>query len=444
MCQRLGELREAMGDYAARFDAALISVSNAARAVEEASAIEKMAATVKALAAARVARTDLWRRGGDRSAAHELARRTGTSVGQAAQALETGKRLDALPDTAAAARRGELSPQQSAAITDAAGADPAAEADLLHQAKHGSLQELKDECARTKAAAAPDPEARRRRIHDSRYLRTYNDSEGAWNLHMRDNPEVGAEIMAALGPIRDRLFRKARAEGRREPIEAYAADALAELARDGSGEEAPSKPSTNEPATTEATVPSADETSTEPGPAKPGPEKPGPEKPIKRSATNTKILVRVDLEALLRGYPAQGECCEVVGYGPVAVSAIEDMIRTGDPFLVAVATKGKEVLGVAHLGRRPTAHQQSALEWLYPTCAAEGCSALGRLQMDHRIDWAQSHVTVFDLLDRLCAHHHGLKTHEGWALVEGRGKRAFVAPDDPRHPRRANAPPGAA
>ncbi len=166
--------------------------------------------------------------------------------------------------------------------------------------------------------------------------------------------------------------------------------------------------------------------------------------PTKRSAANTKILVRVDLEALLRGYPAEGECCEVVGYGPVAVSAIADMIRTADPFLVAVATRGKEVVGVAHLGRSPTAHQRSALEWLYPTCAAEGCSALGRLQMDHRVDWAQSHVTVLDLLDRLCAHHHGLKTHEGWALVQGSGKRAFVAPDDPRHPRRANAPPGAA
>jgi hypothetical protein len=417
-----------MGDYAARFDAALISASDAARAVEEASAIEKMAATVKALAAARVARTDLWRRGGDRSPAHELARRTGTSVGQAAQALETGKRLDALPETAAAARRGELSPQQAAAITDAAGADASAEVDLLDHAKHASLQELKDHCARTRAAAAGDPEARRRRIHDSRYLRTYSDSEGAWNLHMRDNPEVGAEIMAALEPIRDRLFRQARTQGRRESLEAYAADALAELAREGSD-----RPSD----TSEARA-------TDPGTTEPVSTEPAPDKATKKSSGNTKVLVRVDLEALLRGYPAQGELCELVGYGPVAVSAIDDMIRTTDPFLVAVATKGKEVVGVAHLGRRPTAHQQSALEWLYPTCAAEGCSSLGRLQVDHRIDWAKSHVTVFDLLDRLCAHHHHKKTHEGWALTEGSGKRAFVSPDDPRHPCRANAPPGAA
>ena len=32
----------------------------------------------------------------------------------------------------------------------------------------------------------------------------------------------------------------------------------------------------------------------------------------------------------------------------------------------------------------------------------------------------------------------------GWALVEGGGTRPFVPPDDPRHPRRAHAPPSAA
>ena len=32
-----------------------------------------------------------------------------------------------------------------------------------------------------------------------------------------------------------------------------------------------------------------------------------------------------------------------------------------------------------------------------------------------------------------------LKSHQGWRLVEGTGRRAFVSPDDPRHPR--NRPP---
>jgi hypothetical protein len=90
---------------------------------------------------------------------------------------------------------------------------------------------------------------------------------------------------------------------------------------------------------------------------------------------------------------------------------------------------------VAHLGRQPTAHQQSALEWLYPSCAARGCGAQAHLERDHRVDWAETHFTAFDLLDLLCGFHHGLKTRENWALVAGSGKRDFVPPGDERHPR---------
>jgi hypothetical protein len=130
----------------------------------------------------------------------------------------------------------------------------------------------------------------------------------------------------------------------------------------------------------------------------------------------------------------------------VAVSAIRDLIQTGDPFLAAVVTKGEQVVGVAHLGRRANAAQQTALEWLYPACAAEGCASAAFLENDHRVDWAASHVTVLDLLDRLCGHHHDLKTIDNWALVAGQGKRPFVPPDDARHPRHAPAhdPPSAA
>ena len=157
-----------------------------------------------------------------------------------------------------------------------------------------------------------------------------------------------------------------------------------------------------------------------------------------------KTLVRIDLFALLRGRALGGEVCEIAGFGPVAVSAVRDLLDTSDPFLAAVVTCGEQVVGVAHLGRRPNAHQQTALEWLYPSCAVEGCSASTWPENDHRVDWATSHLTVLDLLDRLCSHHHDLKTLDRWSLVEGRGKRPFVPPDDPRHPRNANAPPTAA
>jgi hypothetical protein len=396
----LSELRSAMSAYATRFDAARLAAVEAARVVADAAAIEKMAATVKSLAAARVAETNVWKRDGDLSPAHHLARTTGTPVGQARDALESARRLRELPATDAAARRGELSAQQVAVITDAAASDPGAEARLLQQAQRGSYGELRDECARTKANVT-DLEERRRRIHRQRYLRTWNDTDGAALLQLRDNPEVVAGIMAGLEPIRDELLAAAREHGRAERLEAHAADALAELVR---------------------RVDARDQ----------------------RRSRRTKILVRVDLQTLLRGFPVGDATCEIAGYGPVAVSAIRDLLDTEDPFLAAVVTRGKEVVGAAHLGRRPNAHQQTALEWLYPTCAVDGCNSLAYLEVDHREDWAQTHVTILELCDRYCAHHHALKTRENWALVEGRGKRAFVPPDDPRHPRHAHGPPMAA
>ncbi|HVF12963.1 MAG TPA: hypothetical protein VM942_00120, partial [Acidimicrobiales bacterium] len=168
--------------------------------------------------------------------------------------------------------------------------------------------------------------------------------------------------------------------------------------------------------------------------------------PNGRRAGPPKIIVRVDLGALLRGRPVEGEVCEIAGFGPVAVSAVHDMIDSEDPFLTAVVTRGAKLLGVAHLGRRPNATQQTALQWLYPSCA-NGLPRPGPARLRHRVDWARSHLTVLDLLDRLCGHCHALETRQDWSLVEGRGKRALVAPDDSRHPRnavqpKANGPPG--
>ena len=402
MCDRLGQLRDAMSHYAAGFDAAVLSGEQAALAVGEAAAIEAMAATLKGLAAARSAAAGAWKAAGERSAASDLARTTGTSLRQAGEVLDTARRLDALPAVAAAARAGALSAQQTAAVAAAASADPSAGPRLLATAARSSLGELRQECARTAAAALPDAEARRRVIHARRFLRSYTDAEGAWNLAMRDNPEVGAQVMACIDEIRDRLFRAARAQGRREASEAYAADALMELARGGGGGEG------------------------------------------RPSRSRAKVIVRVDLGALLRGRAVEGEVCELAGFGPVAVSAVRELVDTGDPFLAAVVTRGEQVVGVAHLGRRPSAAQQTALEWLYPTCAVEGCSAATWLENDHGVDWARSHLTVPDLLDRLCSHHHDRKSLDGWALVDGHGKRPFVPPDDPRHPRHAVEGPSAA
>jgi len=295
---------------------------------------------------------------------------------------------------AEAAKAGELSRGQACLVAGAAKANPGATEALLEAARTASLSELAEEAGRARAAAE-DLEERRRTVHAQRRLRDWSDPFGTWHLAAQGLPEDGARVMAAIGALADEAFEAARHQGRREAPEAYAYDGLVALA----------------------------------GGARAG-------------AGGTDILVRVDHDALLRGYAADGETCEVAGFGPVSPQVVTDMMGSDDPFLKCIVAKGKDIVGVAHLGRRPNAYQASALDWLFPTCAAEGCGVRAQfLQSDHRADWAQTHFTLFELLDRLCRYHHGLKTTQGWGLVAGKGKRAFVAPDDPRHPRNS-APSG--
>src|SRR5207249_9415664 len=103
--------------------------------------------------------------------------------------------------------------------------------------------------------------------------------------------------------------------------------------------------------------------------------------------------------------------------------------------LKLVVTRGVDVANLTHLGRGPSAAQRIALRWASPTCSVEGCNAV-RTQVDHRLGWAETHHTRLDELDPLCKPHHDRKTYDGWALVEGTGKRAMVPPGDPRHPGR--------
>jgi len=389
MCQTLSELREAVAALAQRFDPGLVPPGQLAQVVRDAGAMEKTMATVAALAAARLATL------GPASTApgqavRELAQASGTSLVEAGKAVAAARQLEAQPEVAAAARAGQLSRPQLGLIAGAVAVDSGAAPQLLALAERGSLGELSQGAARARAVHQ-DLEARRQAVHRARGLRSYTDASGTAHLHAQGRPEDVAVVMAAIAPLAERAFQAARGEGRRERPGAYGFDGLVGLARGGG---------------------------TGPGP-------------------RAEVLFRVDYQAMLRGYPLDGEVCEVAGLGPVSTQAVADTMDGGDPILKAVVTKGQDVASVVHLGRRPNAAQQTALDWLFPTCAAEGCGTrAAHLQTDHRAEWAKTHVTVLDLLDRLCRFHHYRKTYEGWALVHGRGKRAFVPPDDPRHPGR--------
>lgn len=374
-----------------------------------------MLATVQAEAAARVAESGSWRSEGDQSPAHQLARDTGTTVGAARAALQTGERLRDMPELADAARRGELSLAQTSQVAAVGAVAPELVASFISRAQATTVAELREDAARAIATREPDPDAKRARIRDARSLRHWIDASGAGVMHFTDAPDIVAGVMTQLAPIREALFAQARERGEQIRSDALYADALVAAVNAGAA--------TGRPA------PRGQEHSADGERGKASSSLPH------RCAPRAKVLVRVDFDALLRGRPIDGEVCEIAGYGPIAVSAVREMLATGDAFLTAIVTRGEQVTGVAHVGRKALAHQATGIEWTNPTCAADGCTNTIRLETDHRDDWATTRLTVTDLLDRLCEHHHDLKTHHDWALIEGSGKRRFVPIKDPRHPR---------
>ncbi len=404
---RTERLRKQVAAFVGAFDPMEVSPAEAAIVVRLVSGMKASLSAVEALAAARAADASTWREDGHRSAAEALARQTGTTVGQARDTLQLGRRLGEQPEVAEAAKAGALSPTQASMISDAVAGKPAAAAGLIEEAKRGSVATLRQACADTKAAATPDLEERRRRHHARRCLRAWTDADGLWHLVAQGNPEDGAQLMSVLAPLADARFDRCRRDGKRERPDAYAFDALIDLTRRNASEDPP-----------------------EPGDR-------SARRKRRRTGAPVKLLIRIDYDTWLRGFPVEGETCELVGYGPVSVGAVNQLVAQGDPFVAAILTRAKQVVGVAHLGRKPTAFQRSALEWLNPSCRVEGCPvAWDHLEIDHRVDWAESHVTAVDQLDGDCRFHHRTKTRRGWALVEGgHDKRAFVPPDDPRHPR---------
>jgi hypothetical protein len=143
-------------------------------------------------------------------------------------------------------------------------------------------------------------------------------------------------------------------------------------------------------------------------------------------------ILRIDWEALVRGACDAEEICEIARLGPVSVDTARGLL--GESILKLVITKGVDVMNVTHLGRGVNTAQQIALLWQQPGCTREGCPNTHLIENDHRDDWARVRCTRLDNTDPLCRPDHHLKTHCGWALVEGTGKRPMVPPDHPDHP----------
>ncbi len=368
----------------------LLALGEAQRMLGDVTAAKNALATIEVLLAKRIADTGEWRRAGDRSAEEHLAKTTGVSVGRAREALDTAQRLGGLGATDAAARSGTLSLEQAAAVADAATADPSAEETLLRTASRGSMQALREICAKVKAAADADPENTYRRHRAGRRLRIWADRDGTSKLFGVSTPDQMAIICAAVERRTSELFHAARRAGTPEPRGAYMIDALGQICAawlgDTDGNEALAS----------------------------GTVAPPNQKRTDRARRPVFLgVVRADLAALRRGAVAGGEVCEIAGLGPVPVATAKHLLSESVLYLVLTTTQ--------------------------PNCEISGCYS-PFTEIDHDDPWARRQSTELTNLRRKCTHHHDLKT-QGWATVEEDDVVLMVPPDDPRHPQNANGLP---
>lgn len=184
------------------------------------------------------------------------------------------------PAVAAALRAGRLAEAQAHVIVDAAAVCPDAEARLVEFAQANSLRRLREECRRERSVGASADEEDKA-VHRSRRLRSWTGRDGAVCGSFRFTAAAGAGFLAAIDDRKGALLRAAQQEGRHEPFEALAADALQQLVTEERG---------------------GDEV---------------------RSRPKAMVVVHVAYEALMRGALAHGDVCEIRGVGPVPLEAAQ-------------------------------------------------------------------------------------------------------------------------
>jgi hypothetical protein len=373
-----------------RLEPGALDVQGAKTLVDLFTRCERLSVADRGRAARRVEDCVHWKTAGHPSAAHWLADSTGTTVGAASRLLETERRLEELPDTAAAFRAGELSEDQAASIAQAASLDRSAERRLLETARAGgSFWKFRDQC-RDAAVRARDDRQHAQHLHETRAVNVWTDKfDGAFRADVRLAPDEGGWVKSALEHKTSELFDAARRAGRLEPRAAYMADAFVALLRG----DAP--------------------------------------------AREPEVRVEGDLAAFERGYCEAGERMELIGIGPIPVTMARNLLQ--DARVSILSREGDEITRITSPKRTIPAALRRWVERAYPRCGHLSCGSLERLQIDHAIAIEDGGPTEKGNLWRLCPYHHKLKTFYRWTVEGEPGQRRLVPPSD--HDEAQRGPP---
>lgn len=395
----------ALSEIVSSLDCSSLEGVRAAEVVELFSRGEKLCASGIALAARRVEETGHFRKEGTRDASEWLAGVTGDSCSAAREQLETARNLSFLPSSLEDAfRSGGLSQKQANEVRKAAEKDPDKTDELVFLAGKSSLRELREEAGKVIDAALSkeEDEERHARVQRERHLQTWKKN-GALMGEFSLTPESGAHLLGALESLAGRLFEQARAEGRSEPHAAYMADALVALA------------------TSEGKEPS------------------------RGSLPSYEVVMRVDLEALVRGHLLPDEECSIDGVGHVPVSLVQSYLDRAKVRLVV--ERHEDVVSVFSMRRNIPRALDIALRARDRTCVVPGCRASFFLERDHVQEFAKGGPTTLSNLVLLCSRHHKMKTNEGFRIKGRPGAWRWLKPDGspagPYEQEGGETPPGA-
>jgi hypothetical protein len=248
--------------------------------------------------------------------ASEVARITGTSVGQAKATVATGKVLRESSDLSDALAHGNVSLEQATEIAKAEESSPGAAEELVGVAKDEPFHVLKDKARKAKLEAEQHKDlAERQRA--TRSARSYSDELGMVHLHMALEPHVGTPIVARAEAEAQRRYRGAKREDAKEPFERHLADAYAAMLA-GSG--------------------------------------------VKGPATRPELVVLVSHEVATRGWTdvRAGEVCKIPGVGPVSPRVAKEIAE--DAFLNGVFFDGTDLRHLKRWTRNVPVEVRVALE----------------------------------------------------------------------------------
>ena len=392
------ELVTHLHTLASRFDPDQIPDGDVAGLVTDLGRAGRLVDGMLTRAARRAAETSAHETTGAKDAATLIATATGTSTAAAKKMLKTSSQLTGQPDVEKAVTDGTLSTDQAVVVSETVADAPETASELIGGAGEQTLAELRKKARDIRTAADPDRETTRRRHLARRAFRSWTETDGEWKAFLSGPGDLGARIEAALRGEHDAVFRTAHTAGQREDDACYRFDALLNLL---------------EGHTTTSEQASSDDA--------PVPSTPAPKGP--RTGRQTKVIIRVDGSALVRGEVEDGETCEIAGIGQVALSAVREQIP--DAHITYVITNATDVT-VAHLGRQVTAHQRTALEARGYQCEVPGCTADHLLEIDHVTGWAITKDTRLPDLAWLCTSHHRQKSRRHYRLLGPPGQRTWT------------------